>query len=157
MNTEQIKKICKTCGAKCCKYFSAPTVTKTEKERLLKFGVKDKFYSSGKYFDYKTKTDVCPFLKNNCCSVHHIEPLLCKPWPVWPVIVGEKKKYIILDCPLTKHLTKSDIEKLKRYARAYPKFFTTWGITDLSKKAKKRLDEFGWSKKIKELGIKDFR
>lgn len=115
MKPEKIKEICVKCKSLCCKV-GGPIITKKEKDRILKAGFKDHTISIGRYYVFDTKNAICPYLKNNLCMLQKVKPLLCKTHPVFPVWRGKKKRYIILDCPLTPYLTEKDIQNLKQKA-----------------------------------------
>ena len=139
------KEICIKCGAKCC-FLGGPSFTKKEREKILKAGFKDIFIFSGKYYDLKAKNDKCPFLKNKLCLIHSIKPIVCKIWPVYPIFKENKRKFIILCCPLSKDLSKKEIKMLKKLAEKIPKGLAVYSISDLSPKTIRRLNKFGWSK-----------
>ena len=149
MKLERIKNVCGKCGAKCC-YFDGPMFTKTEKKRILKAGFKDVFVPDGKYYNAKCRGGKCPFLKNNLCTVQDRKPLECKFWPVYPVFKGNKRRFMVLDCPLTTHLSKADIRRLKLQAKKLPKEIAVDSITDVPPALTRRLNKFNWEKRLKE-------
>ena len=122
MKLENIKNVCVKCEAKCC-YFGGPTLTKREKERVLKAGFKDYFIPCHEYFDIKTKKGKCPYLKNCLCSIHKARPISCKIWPIFAKIIKGKRRYLLYNCPLISYLSKKDILKLKKLASKLPDRF----------------------------------
>lgn len=142
----KIKEICFKCGAKCC-FLGGPTITEKERDKISKLGFKNVFICQGKFYDLKTKNDKCPFLENGLCSVQSAKPLVCKIWPVFPIFRGNKRKFIVLECPLTKHLSKEDMKKLKILAKRVSKELYKANTTGLSVRNKKKLNEFGWNKR----------
>jgi len=134
MKLENIKKVCVKCNATCCK-FGGPTLTKKERDSILKSGFKDYFklprYSGNAkgYFEIKCKKGVCPYLKNCLCKVHKVRPVLCKIWPVFPMIKKGKMKYYVFECPLAPYLSNSDIKKMAKLAgKMPPKIYKiSWG------------------------------
>jgi Fe-S-cluster containining protein len=142
----KIKEICVKCGAKCC-FLGGPTITKKERDKIFKLGFKNVFICQGKFYDLKAKNDRCPFLENNLCSVQSVKPLVCKIWPVFPIFRGNKRKLIILECPLTKRLSKKDVKKLKILAKRVSRELYKTNTTGLSIRNKKKLNEFGWNKR----------
>lgn len=152
MNPELSKKICTQCGAKCC-YFGGPSVTEVEKEKVLHAGHPNYFIPSpilAGYFNVKDDKGECPYLKDNLCSIHDVRPLVCRTWPVESAWKGNEHKIILLDCPLAPHLNASDLKTMKKQAMSVPKELYDANNIGLSKNIQKRLNEFGWDKKIKE-------
>jgi Fe-S-cluster containining protein len=142
MRLENIKNVCVKCRAKCC-YFGGPTMTKQEKERILKAGFKDYFIPCREYFDVRTKKGKCPYLKNSLCSIHDVRPDSCKVWPVFAKIVGGKRKYMLFNCPLTPHLSKNDILKLKKLASKLPdRFYELSWEGNMPPHILKKIDKF---------------
>lgn len=45
-----------------------------------------------------------------------MKPLICRCYPVFPEYKGNKKTYIIVECPLVKIMSKEDIEKCRKEA-----------------------------------------
>jgi Fe-S-cluster containining protein len=150
MKLEDIKKTCIKCGAKCC-FLGGPIVTKKERNKILKTGFKNVFVKFEKYYSVKSKNGKCPFLRDRLCLINDVKPLMCRIWPVYPVLKGNKRKFMVLDCPLTKQLSQKELQKLKIKAKKLPKELSADKITDLSPLIKKRLNKFGWNKKIKEI------
>jgi len=109
--------ICKKCEAKCCK-MGGPNFTEKEMRSVLKEGYKNYFYKVRKgIYELKSKKAICPYLKkDNSCKIHKIKPLLCLCWPVFPKFKGKNKSYIIIDCPMTKILSKKEIKNCKKEA-----------------------------------------
>ncbi len=147
MKPDAIKKICVKCGAKCC-FVGGPVVTAKEREAILKAGFPDVFVKAGRYYEVDSKTGRCPFLKNKLCLVHDVEPLMCKIWPIYPIFDGHKRRYLVLDCSLTKHLSKNYIQKLKVMSRKISKALSAIAIEDLSPAIRKMLNKFGWDEKV---------
>ena len=54
--------------------------------------------------------------KDNSCGIHDIKSLLCLCWPVFPDFDKRKGGYVIMECPVTKFLSKKDIEKSRKEA-----------------------------------------
>lgn len=110
------------CRAKCC-FFGGPSMTKKEKDAVLRAGFKDYFIPCHEYFDIKVKKGKCPYLKNCLCSIHKVRPVSCKIWPVFGKLVNGKKKYVVYNCPLTPYLSKKELMKLKKMASKLPNRF----------------------------------
>lgn len=115
--SKKFKEICKKCGAKCCKA-GGPTFDKKGMNSILKRGYEDHFIEVKKgFYELKTKQGICPYLKkDNSCVIQKIKPLPCLCWPVYARFRKGKKEYIILDCPLTKHLSDKQIKKCRKEA-----------------------------------------
>ncbi len=112
-------------GDICCffrNYEEMPVVFPWEKKRLEKFkGLINRdlvfkpyiIYSSGNQHIvvlYKWIINgLCPFLKNNKCSIHEYKPLACK---MYPLLVGwdDNTLRVSLECPWIKN----NIDKVKR-------------------------------------------
>ncbi len=73
-------------------------------------------------------------------------------YPVWN---SKKKRYIILDCPLTKHLTKIDINKLKRMAAKITTELMVTTLSDFDPATERRWKRFHWDQKARESFNKD--
>jgi Fe-S-cluster containining protein len=111
MNEKEILKICKKCGAKCCKlggadlgYSETRKINKGLKGKLIKI-------NSNHYWTGSFKNGACIYLKkNNSCKIHNNKPLVCSCWPLH--LSPNSKKIKIAKCPLTEKLSKKDIIKL---------------------------------------------
>ncbi|OGI12527.1 hypothetical protein A3K64_01320 [Candidatus Micrarchaeota archaeon RBG_16_36_9] len=148
MKLENIKEVCVKCGAKCC-YLGGPTLTRKERNKILKAGFKDFFILSGSFYDVKTKNK-CPYLENKTCSIYEFRPLVCKIWPVFPIFEKNKSKIIVLYCQLTRTLSKKDIEKLKNSSKKVSRNLSIANVSNLSPAIKRKLNKFGWNKNVKE-------
>lgn len=117
VKAEQYLEICRKCKAECCK-IGGPNFTEKEMKNVLKKGHKNYFFEvRDKIYELKSKKDRCPYLKkDNSCEIQNVKPLLCLCWPVLPDFKNWKKTYILIECPLTKVLTKNEIEKCKKEA-----------------------------------------
>jgi Fe-S-cluster containining protein len=117
MKANKFLRICQDCKASCCK-MGGPDFTETEMKKVLKAGYKNHFFEvRDKIYELKTKKGVCPYLKkDNACEIHKYKPILCLCWPVFPNFDRKTGGFIVLDCPLTKHLSKEEIEKCKEEA-----------------------------------------
>jgi len=150
MKLENIKRVCVKCGAKCC-YFEGPVVTKAERRRILKAGFEDAFVPVRNYYYVKCRGGKCSFLRNKMCRIHDVRPLICKIWPVYPVFKGNKRRFMVLDCPLTAQLSKTDIRKLEVQSKRLPKEVAIDAITDLPPALTRRLNRlYSWDKRLKE-------
>lgn len=149
MKLEEIKEICLKCGAKCCN-LEGPIVLKKEKDKILKGGFEDLFIPKGNHFEVKNNNGQCCFLKNNLCLIQEVKPLMCLMWPVFPIFKGNERKFVVLECPLTKHLSKTEIQKLKKLAGKLPREVAIAGIEELKNEIRKILEEFKWSEKVKQ-------
>jgi len=114
--------VCKECKAKCCK-MGGPDFSEKEMRKVLKVGYKNYFIKVGKnHYELKSKRGVCPYLKKDfSCEIHEVKPLMCLCWPVVVDIKKGKRKYFLVECPMTSLLTKKDIEKCKNEASKIPK------------------------------------
>lgn len=135
MKLQDIKKICQKCKASCCK-MGGPDFTKKEMEKVLKSGFKNYFSKiNNNYYELKSKNGKCPYLsKDYLCSIHKVRPLMCKCWPVYPEFRNKKREYIIIQCPLTPHLSKKQILVMKKQASKLPREFVDSLKTNLPKK-----------------------
>jgi Fe-S-cluster containining protein len=87
-------------------------------KKVLKSGYKNYFFEvKDNIYELKSKRGICPYLtKNNSCKIHKIKPILCLCWPVFPNFRKKKKEYILIECPMTKILSKREIEKCRKEA-----------------------------------------
>ena len=134
MDFEKIKSICKKCNAFCCK-INGTVFTESEKRKIKDLGL----VKEGK--SYWTKGDLCPYLKGDKCSIQSCKPTICKIWPVSARIVKGKRKYVLINCPLAKHLSKDDISCLISLAEKLPDetFKLEWSM---STKHRKLINKF---------------
>ncbi len=135
MKLENIKKVCQKCKASCCKMGGAD-FTKKEMKKVLNAGFKNCFSKiENNWYELKSKNGKCPYLsKDYSCSIHKVRPLMCKCWPVYLEFKNNKKRYIIIQCPLTPHLSKKQILMMKKQASKLPKKFVECVKTNLPKK-----------------------
>jgi len=127
MKLENIKHVCKKCRGSCCKLGGAD-FTKKEMQKVLKAGFKNYFLKVGNYgYELKSKNGRCPYLsKNYSCSIHKVRPLMCRCWPVYAEYKNNKRKYIIIQCPLTPYLSKKQISEMKKQASKLSRKFIEW-------------------------------
>jgi Fe-S-cluster containining protein len=137
------KMICLKCNAKCCK-LATVFFSKDEKSRIEKKGFENFCKKHGKFFEMKNKAGICIFLKGSLCKIYDVKPEMCSAWPVYPIVSGNKKNYIVLNCALSKKLKKEDISKLKVHARKIPRKYATYDLTGYSPLIKKRFRRMGW-------------
>jgi len=114
--------VCQKCKAACCK-MGGPDFTEEEMKLVLKSGHKCCFLKVREgIYELQSKKCICPYLKKDySCEIHKIKPLMCRCWPVFPMLNGKKKRYMIIDCPITKLLTQEQIAKCKKEASKIPK------------------------------------
>lgn len=124
VKSDQFLEVCRRCGSKCCK-MGGPTLTKKERDTILKAGHKDKFFPVAKgYYEIRCKKGLCAYLrKDDSCSIQRVKPLLCRCWPIFPEHVGRRRHFIMYQCPLAKILTKEQIDNCKREAKQVSKRF----------------------------------
>ncbi len=129
-------KICGKCGAHCCSY-GGTTATKEEVDRIIKAGNKDYFekITDNAYITRWGKEGICPYLKNNACSIHSIRPLLCRTFPALKFIEDGKKQFFIQKCPLQEKLSKKELGESFKLLKEIP--------DELLIAANKYLDPFG--------------
>ena len=124
--------ICRGCNTFCCKLVKPP-LTEKEKQDIIKNGGKDCFIEveKGVYNIKSEKESFCPYLDDYICKIHDVKPKLCKVWPVVPRIIDDKRSFIVIKCPLYKHLTKEDIDKAKRECEEIPDLIVErlWNIS----------------------------
>ncbi len=64
------------------------TLTKEEVDRLRKLGdvklIPKRVYLDGTVIDYTFDHDICPFLKDNECSIYESRPHICRCFPKKP-------------------------------------------------------------------------
>ena len=158
MHPKKILKICTECKSACCKLAGAD-FTKKEMQRIVKSGAKIKFNKeSENHYEFKTNgKGVCAYLmKNGACEIHRVRPNACRCWPVeYPEFKNGKKIFFLADCPLTKYLSKKEIQELKKLAEKITKKISDecMNKTKVSKRemaiAIKRYNKF----KMKEMRI----
>jgi Fe-S-cluster containining protein len=120
MKLDDIKRACKKCNASCCR-LGGSEFSEREMKKALKINpeYKNLFIKVGDdHYEAKTKNGNCLFLdKNNSCIIHNAKPLLCKCWPIYVDIKKNKKEYFLVACPLTKYLTKKQIQSMEKQAQ----------------------------------------
>lgn len=126
MDEDLALEICQKCKSACCK-LGGPDFTKAEMTKVLKAGHKNYFVTiSPNHFELKSKKGICPYLtKDNSCSIHDERPLMCKCWPVFLSYKDNDPKYFLIECPLTRALSKQDIQTMKKQASLIPKEIIT--------------------------------
>lgn len=122
MKAEKFLNVCQKCKATCCK-MGGPDFSEKEMRRVLNSGFKNYFVKINKnHYELKCKKGICPYLKKYySCKIHKIKPLMCICWPICVDIKNEKSVFSLAICPLTKLLSKSEIEKCKKEAMKIPK------------------------------------
>ena len=117
MKADKFLRVCRKCKASCCR-MGGPNFTEKEMKKVLKAGHKNYFFEvRNKIYELKSKKGICPYLKkDNSCEIQKLKPLLCLSWPVFPSFRGKKGEYTLMECPLTKYLSKEDIDKCKKEA-----------------------------------------
>lgn len=92
-----------SCNAQCCTNFDIP-LNQDDKARISKKGIgyrkiiKEQIKTQTSMIDDEVfvedvfTTRPCPFLKNNRCSIHKINPLICS---IYPFKVNEKSKSML--------------------------------------------------------------
>ena len=110
--------ICKECGAYCCS-FGGTVATKEELETILNAGHKNYFVGiSGDCFNtIWGEYGVCPYLEDSTCTIYDIRPKVCRKFPI---ITFDNKKHYLVHCPLTKRLSKEEIDECIAIARTCP-------------------------------------
>ena len=120
MHSKKILKICLKCKSSCCKLGGAD-FTKKEMQKIVKSGTPVKLRKvSDNHYEFKTNgKGVCAYLdKNGACEIYKVRPSGCSCWPIEYPDYDKKGKpiFYISDCLLVKHLSKKEIEKLKKIA-----------------------------------------
>ena len=120
--TNKFLAVCKKCRARCCK-MGGPNFTEKEMKRVLKNGHKNYFFKVRKgIYELRSKDAICDYLKkDNSCEIEECKPAICLAWPVLPEFKGKKKHFIIINCPLTKTLSKKEINACKKDANRLSK------------------------------------
>jgi len=145
---EIIKDVCTKCGADCCKMGGAE-FTKKEMDKVISAGFPAHFRKiSEDHFETATKDGVCAYLgKDSLCSIHSLRPKMCKGWPVHLDFKDGKKIYLLMECPLTPLLSKSDISKMKKQMSGYTEevlFCNGTKMTPLeTKKVVRKYEKYG--------------
>lgn len=122
MDKKKLSLICKECKAKCCTMGGAD-FTSSEKNKVIKAGHDDHFRKiAANHYEVISKKGICPYLnKENGCSIYNVRPAMCRSWLVYVNYSKDKREYVLMDCPLTKHLKRSQISDLKKQARKIQK------------------------------------
>jgi len=114
--------VCKKCGARCCK-MGGPNFTEKEMKRVLKNGHKNFFFKVRKgIYELESKNAICDYLNEDySCEIENCKPAICLAWPVLPKFEGKKKHFIVINCPLTKTLSKKQITACRKDANRVSK------------------------------------
>lgn len=137
MKLQDIKNVCYKCKARCCK-MGGPEFTEYNMKQAIK--IKPKYKNlfvkvKRDHYELKVKGGMCFFLnKDYSCSIHKARPLMCRCWPVFVDYKNSKKRYVIVNCPLTPYLTKKQLKIMKEQASKLPKEFIDCFETSLPKK-----------------------
>ncbi|MBS3156938.1 YkgJ family cysteine cluster protein [Candidatus Woesearchaeota archaeon] len=131
MDNKEMFKICKKCGAKCCKLGGAD-VTNQEREIILSAGHTDHFVKiDSDHYEMKSKGSICPYLKeDNSCGIYHVRPIACRCFPIHPEFNNNKKEYLLALCPLGKVLPKELIDRMKKDSTRIMDHITKTRFTD---------------------------
>jgi len=116
MKKDEYLSVCQKCNALCCK-LGGTNLTKKEVDRVLAKGFKNHFVQiTPEVYELKSKPDgVCPYLKEDLsCEIHEVKPIICTSWPVFPEFDNGKIDHILINCPLTRTLSKEEIEECKK-------------------------------------------
>jgi Fe-S-cluster containining protein len=122
VKSNKFLKVCQKCKAACCR-MGGPDFTEAEMKKVLKAGHKNYFFEvRDGIYELKSKKGRCRYLKkDNSCEIQNVKPRLCQSWPVFPRIKNNKRKYLIIDCPITALLSNEQIAKCKIGASRIPK------------------------------------
>ncbi len=114
--------VCQKCKAACCR-MGGPDFTEAEMKKVLKSGHKNYFFEvRDGIYELRSKKAVCAYLKKDkSCEIQNLKPQMCRSWPVFPIIKNNKRKYLIIDCPITMLLSKEQLVKCKKEASKIPK------------------------------------
>jgi Fe-S-cluster containining protein len=124
-----------------------PDFTEAEMKKVVKAGHKNYFFAvRNGFYELTSKKGRCAYLKkDNSCEIQNFKPKMCRAWPVFP---KRKNTYLLIDCPVTKLLSKAQIEKCKKEASGITKKmldvsldFSTLSKSD-GKLIKRRYDKF---------------
>ena len=112
------KDICLECGGHCCK-LGGVIVTKDEVEAIIERGFPNHFIplSDDVYGIEWGFEGRCNYLTNGGCSIYPVRPLGCRMFPVVQTRSGE---VILVECPLSFHLTKEELTKRVRILKQRP-------------------------------------
>jgi Fe-S-cluster containining protein len=116
MYYNQFSNICNKCRALCCKTVGGPDVTKKEMQKILNKGYPDFFVKhTNNHYEIKSKKGTCLYLtKDNLCLIHDAKPLVCKWWPVDYDYKKGKIELFLVECPMTKYVSKRFIQNMKK-------------------------------------------
>ncbi|TFF94207.1 YkgJ family cysteine cluster protein [Candidatus Thorarchaeota archaeon] len=114
----KMQKVCRNCGAHCCKYGGA-IATKLEVQAILDSGYEDHFERIAQdVFITRWGADgICPYLLDAQCSIYEVRPLRCRAYPVLQVSTGE---VLIAECPLLSFVSATEIERHNKLLSACP-------------------------------------
>jgi len=152
VKSNKFLKVCRKCKAACCR-MGGPDFTEAEMKKVLKAGHKNYFFEvRNRIYELKSKKGICPYLKKDySCEIHKIKPLMCRCWPVFPMVKHGrriKKRDMIIECPITKLLTNEQIAKCRKEANKIPDklLYAALDFSTLSKSnaklIKMRFDKF---------------
>lgn len=118
MKKSEFLKICQKCNGLCCK-LGGTNLTKEEVSKVIDAGFDNHFAEivSGIY-ELKSKKDgVCPYLMEDLsCEIHEVKPLICSCWPFFPEFENGRVEQVLINCPLTKHLSTEELEICRKEA-----------------------------------------
>jgi Fe-S-cluster containining protein len=147
--SQNFLKVCTECKAFCCKIVR-PVITEQERRDILNGGFRDYFINIGDgiYEISDGENDKCPYLKNDCtCEIQSVKPNLCRIWPIVPHIKNNKRGYLLIKCPLSKHIADKELELAVKEAGGIP-LLIIQHLWDISKEKKNLFKRF----KYQEIG-----
>jgi Fe-S-cluster containining protein len=111
--------VCRLCGAYCCS-LGGTAATKDEKREIIAKGHPDYFVqvSENCYVTEWGEEGVCPYLDGRFCTIYRVRPRVCRKFPV---VSFDKKVHFIAHCPLAKHLSASDVDRLIELSESIPR------------------------------------
>jgi Fe-S-cluster containining protein len=106
---EQMKAVCKECGAHCCRYGGA-IATDLEVRAIAALGHPNHFkrVADDVLITPWGESGFCPYLEGNKCIIHSVRPLRCRAYPIFQIGTGE---IFVAECPLLPYVSTEEVEQ----------------------------------------------
>lgn len=114
------KDICFKCEAYCCK-FGGVIATKNEVDAIIARGYTNHFFllSDDVYGIDWGDDGTCVYLEDDVCVIYPVRPLGCR---MFPVVQTRSNEIILIECPVSSHLSEEELIKRKRILKQRPMY-----------------------------------
>jgi Fe-S-cluster containining protein len=121
-DSRDLKDICAACGGVCCK-LGGVVATRNEVDAIIDRGYQNYFIeiADSVYGTEWGDDGVCPYFRDNECSIHEVRPLGCR---LFPVVQTTSRDILLIECPLAPHLSREEIQNSKIILSQRPDYIT---------------------------------